>query len=55
MENLRRGRGTIFNRVDKLGLIGANVYVLVEINGKHFIFGSRLDNDCRPSEEILIC
>ena len=52
---VRRGRLALINRADKLGMISANVYaVVVEINGKFFIYDSRSNRNWRPSDATLV-
>jgi hypothetical protein len=55
IEKIRRGRLALFDKADKLGMIGANVYVVVEINGKYFIYNSQPDKGWPPSDAILVC
>ncbi len=42
MKKIRREKlgflNIFFNKVDKLDMIDANVYVVVKINGKYFIY-----------------
>jgi hypothetical protein len=53
-EKIRKKRITLFNKANNLGLNGANVYVIIEYNGKYFIYNSRSDKEWPPSEIILI-
>jgi hypothetical protein len=55
MENIRRGRLALFDRADKLGMIGPSVYAVVETNGKHFIYNSRPRQKRPPSDAALVC
>ena len=53
-EKVRKERITLFNKANNLGLNGANVYVIVEYNGRYFIYNSRLDKEWPPSKAILV-
>jgi hypothetical protein len=55
MENLRRGKLGLFNRADKLAMIGANVLVIFEINGKYSIYNSQPDKAWLSSNATLVC
>jgi len=53
-EKVRRERITLINKANKLGLNGASVYVVVEYNGKFFLYNSRPDKDWVPSDAMLV-
>src|SRR6266498_1924584 len=53
-EKVRRERITLFNKANNLGSNGANVYVIVEYNGKYFIYNSYSDKEWPPSEAMLV-
>ncbi len=44
-EKVRKERIILFNKANNLGLNGANVYVIIEYNGKYFIYNSRFDKE----------
>src|SRR5438045_3976697 len=54
-EKKRRGKLGLFNRADKLAMIGANVLVILEINGKYSIYNSQPDMSWVPSNATLVC
>jgi hypothetical protein len=39
----RKKKLSLINRADKVAMIGANVLVIIEINGKYFIYNSQPD------------
>ena len=53
-EKVRKERLTLFNKANKLGSNGANVYVIVEYNGKYFIYNSCSDKAWPPSDATLV-
>ena len=55
MENLHREKFGLFNRADKLAMIGANVLVVFEVNGKDSIYNSQSDKAWLPSNATLVC
>ncbi len=55
IEKVRRGRLALFNKADKLGMIGANVYIIIKMNGKYFIYNSSPEKKWPPSDEMLVC
>jgi hypothetical protein len=54
IEKVRKERIILFNKANNLGSNGANVYVIIEYNGKYFIYNSRSDNEWPPSEAMLV-
>jgi hypothetical protein len=54
MENLRRENFGLFNRTDKLAMIGANILVISEVNGKDSIYNSQSDKVWLPSNATLV-
>ena len=54
VEMVRREKKTILNKVYRLGSNGANIYMVVEYNGKYSIYDSRPDKKWRPSDEALV-
>jgi hypothetical protein len=55
IEKVRRERIALFNKVDKLGMIGANAYMIVEMNSKYFIYNSSPAKEWRLSDTMLVC
>jgi len=53
-EQVRKERLTLFNKANKLGSNGANVYVIVEYNRKYFIYNSCSDKAWPPSDAVKI-
>jgi hypothetical protein len=53
-EKVRKERTTLFNKANNLSSNGANVYVVVEYNGKYSIYNSRSDKEWPPSEAMLV-
>jgi hypothetical protein len=53
-EKIRKKRIILFNKANNLSLNGANVYVVIEYNGKYSIYNSRSDKEWPSSEAILI-
>jgi hypothetical protein len=53
MKKVRRERITFFNKVNNFSLNNANVYVIIEYNGKYFIYNSRPDKEW-PSLEVML-
>jgi hypothetical protein len=51
IKKIRKRRFTFFNKINKLGMIGANIYVIIKINDKYFIYNSRSDEEW-PSSDI---
>ena len=54
IEKVRRERLTFFNQAYKLTSNGANVYAIVEYNGKFFIYDNRSNKEWPPSEAMLV-
>jgi hypothetical protein len=54
IEKIRKERIILFNKINNLGLNGANVYVIIKYNGKYFIYNSRSDKEWLSSEIILV-
>ncbi len=54
IEMIRREKKTVLNKVYHLGFNGANIYMVVEFNGKYIIFDSSPDKKWRPSDEALV-
>src|SRR5450755_3438812 len=53
-EKVRRENITFFNKAYKFSSNGANVYAIVEYNGKIFIYNSRSDKTWPPSDAMLV-
>ena len=53
-ERKRRGKLGLINRADKVAMIGANVLVIIEINGKYSIYNSQPDKLWVPSDATLV-
>jgi hypothetical protein len=53
IEKIRKERIILFNKANNFGSNGANVYVIIEYNGKYFIYNNS-DKEWPPSEIILI-
>ena len=51
---VRKERITLFNKAYNLSSNGANVYAIVEYNGKLFIYNSRFDEKWPPSDAMLV-
>jgi hypothetical protein len=54
IEKIRKERITLFNKINNLSSNGANVYVIIEYNGKYSIYNSRSDKEWFSLEVILV-
>jgi hypothetical protein len=45
IEKIRKERIILFNKINNLGLNGANVYIIIKYNGKYFIYNNRSDKE----------
>jgi hypothetical protein len=53
IEKIRKERIILFNKINNLGLNGANVYMIIKYNRKYFIYNSRSDKEW-PSSKIML-
>jgi hypothetical protein len=54
IEKVRENKNFFFNKANNLNSNGANVYIIIEYNGKYFIYNSYSDKEWPSSEIILI-
>ncbi len=54
IEKVRKERIIFFNKANNLGSNDANVYVIVEYNGKYFIYNSCSDKEWSPLDVMLV-